>query len=159
DLLDVGDDSAGGLPDVLQFGHTPSFDPAVEDPRMHVGYQRRLRLTLVRTRSGYGSFSEAGRGFEICSGTEFPAAYFPNQDRITWPPTVAASRPPFCAFSITTATAMVGLSAGAKPTNQPCGDPCGFSAVPVLPATWMPEIAAGYANALGPSTAYTMSAA
>jgi len=54
-----------------------------------------------------------------------------------------------------TATATTGFSAGANPMNQPCGGPAGFSAVPVLPATWIPEIFAPKAKAPGPSTAPT----
>ena len=45
--------------------------------------------------------------------------------------------------SITTATATRGLSAGAKPVNQSVyGSSLPFWAVPVLPATFTPEICA-----------------
>ncbi len=58
-----------------------------------------------------------------------------------FPPTsIWRSLPP---FSSTTATATAGLSAGAKETNQASGFlPSPVCAVPVLPATFIPEIAA-----------------
>src|SRR5664280_1467202 len=57
----------------------------------------------------------------------------------TAPP--VASLPMLPPSSTTTATATLGVSAGAKATNQACGAaPSACWAVPVLPATWMPGI-------------------
>src|SRR5690606_24937806 len=62
----------------------------------------------------------------------------------TCPPVASAPRLPPC--STTTATATCGLSAGAKAVNQACGatvgSPVTVWAVPVLPATAMPGMAA-----------------
>src|SRR6266542_2763531 len=79
----------------------------------------------------------------------------PSAARITAPPSGAASSPPFAVFSMSTATATWGSSAGAKPMNHPCGGPLGVSAVPVFPATWTPVIFAPKAKAPGASTAPT----
>ncbi len=67
------------------------------------------------------------------------------------PASGAATRPPYPAFSTTTAKAMRGDSAGAKPTNHECDGAPWTSAVPVFPAiatgceasTWpVPEVTA-----------------
>jgi len=59
----------------------------------------------------------------------------------------AATSPPEPPYSTMTATAILGSSAGAKPTNHECAfafflTDSSFSAVPVLPATLIPLIAA-----------------
>src|SRR6266571_1552816 len=59
----------------------------------------------------------------------------------TCPP--VASLPRLPPLSTTTATAILGSSAGAKHTNHAWGLPPGCCAVPVLPATRTPEIWAG----------------
>src|SRR5258706_2640530 len=79
--------------------------------------------------------------------------YLPSAAAMTRPPRGAASSPPLGEFSSRIATATVGASAGANPTNQPCGAPDGFSALPAFPATCTPPILAAKANAPGPSTA------
>src|SRR2546430_11909781 len=97
---------------------------------------RNRRVTKERAKAAIGSH----RPETACSSYRAGGVpYLPSAACITRPPRGAASSPPRGEFSNRIATATVGASAGANPTNQPCGAPEGFSALPVFPATLTPR--------------------
>src|SRR5699024_2710117 len=110
-------------PDVLILGD-PHLAHAADGDELH----EPVPVAEHEVHFGFHSITASMTAFAIGAATFAPVASLPSE-------------PP---FSTTTATATWGSSAGAKAVNHACwAFSLPVSAVPVLPATFVPEICAG----------------